>query len=76
MRSKSGPLGASKRSGGWLELDFPNLSVEEIATPAIIREALKDAPDTVFYVAADPNYMVVLKDEAAVKAAGSPGNTS
>ncbi|AKO53043.1 isomerase [Marinobacter psychrophilus] len=68
LRSKSGPLGVHKQSDGWLVLDFPNLAVTEQSTPSIILEALAGAPTTIFYVAKDTNYMLVLENEAAVKA--------
>ncbi|HEA52121.1 PhzF family phenazine biosynthesis protein [Marinobacter antarcticus] len=68
FHSKSGPLGVQKTADNWLVLDFPNFSVEERETPAILAEALGGAPATVFYVPADANYMMVLENEAAVKA--------
>lgn len=67
--SRSGPLGVSKGENDWLTLDFPNLPFEEQATPAIVKDALPEAPDTAYYVPNDTNYMVVLPDEAAVLAA-------
>lgn len=69
FQSKSGPLGVSKRADGWLELDFPNLAFEPTQTPALITEALPGAPETAFFVPNDTNYMLVLADEAAVRAA-------
>lgn len=69
FHSKSGPLGIQKTSGGWLELDFPSLQIEEKNTPAIITEAFGSAPETVFYAPDDTNYMVVLENEAAVRTA-------
>ncbi|WP_100639870.1 PhzF family phenazine biosynthesis protein [Marinobacter salexigens] len=69
FHSKSGPLGVHKRPGDWLELDFPNLSIEEQKTPAIISEALENAPAMAFHVPADTNDMIVMENEAAVKAA-------
>lgn len=67
--SKSGPLGVQQLSGGWLELDFPNLPIEEQETPAIVVEALGHAPATAYHVPSDTNDMLVLENEAAVKAA-------
>jgi len=69
FQSKSGPLGVRKTEDGWLELDFPNLAFEARPTPNLILDALEGAPDTSFFVPEDTNYLVVLKDEAAVKAA-------
>ena len=69
FQSKSGPLGVKQTDNGWLELDFPNLASEERPTPSQILEALEDAPATSLFVPNDTNYLVVLKDEAAVKAA-------
>jgi PhzF family phenazine biosynthesis protein len=69
LHSKSGPLGIRKTSDGWLELDFPNLQMEEQKTPELISDAFGGAPAMVFYVPHDTNYMVVLENEAAVKAA-------
>ncbi|MBU2874696.1 PhzF family phenazine biosynthesis protein [Marinobacter salexigens] len=69
FHSKSGPLAVHKRSGDWLELDFPSLSIEERQAPAIVTEALDHAPASVFHVPADTNDMIVLENEAAVKAA-------
>lgn len=69
LHSKSGPLSVRQSDDGWLVLDFPNLAFEEQTTPTLIREALEGAPDTAFFVPNDTNYMVILKDEAAVRAA-------
>jgi PhzF family phenazine biosynthesis protein len=69
FQSMSGPLGVCKSADGWLALDFPNLPFEMQPTPAIIAEALAEAPETAFYVANDTNYMVVLENEAAVRSA-------
>lgn len=69
FRSKSGPLSVRQADDGWLVLDFPNYACQEQPTPALIREALEGAPDTAFFVPNDTNYMVVLEDEAAVRAA-------
>jgi PhzF family phenazine biosynthesis protein len=69
FHSKSGPLGVHKAPDDWLVLDFPNLPVEERETPANISRALEGAPATAFYVPNDSNYMVVLENETAVKAA-------
>ncbi|SOB76263.1 phenazine biosynthesis protein PhzF family [Marinobacter sp. LV10R510-11A] len=69
FHSKSGPLGVQKAPGDWLILDFPNLPIEERETPALLSGALDGAPTTAFYVPSDANYMVVLENEAAVKAA-------
>ena len=67
--SKSGLLSVRQADDGWLVMDFPNLAFEEQSTPSLIQEALEDAPQTAFFVPNDTNYMVVLKDEAAVRAA-------
>ncbi len=72
FQSKSGPLGVQQTDDGWLQLDFPNLAFEERPTPDLILEALEGAPDTSFFVPNDTNYLVVLNDEAAVKAAQHP----
>ncbi|MDF0751077.1 PhzF family phenazine biosynthesis protein [Marinobacter sp. 71-i] len=69
FQSKSGPLGVQQTDDGWLELDFPNLAVEKRPTLQLIHEALEGAPDTALFVPNDTNYLVVLSDEAAVKAA-------
>lgn len=69
FHSKSGPLGVHKAPDDWLILDFPNLPIEVRETPAIISGALEGAPATAFYVPSDSNYMVVLENETAVKAA-------
>ncbi|MEP1214394.1 MAG: PhzF family phenazine biosynthesis protein [Marinobacter sp.] len=69
FQSKSGPLGVEQTDDGWLELDFPNLAFEQRPTPGLIHEALKGAPDSAFFVPNDTNYLVVLENEAAVKAA-------
>lgn len=69
FRSKSGPLAVRQTDDGWLVLDFPNLAFEPQPTPALIRDALEGAPDTAFFVPNDTNYMVVLENEAAVRAA-------
>lgn len=69
FQSKSGLLGVTRGTDGWLTLDFPNLAYEEQPTPSAIRDALESAPDTAFFVPNDTNYMVVLADEASVRAA-------
>lgn len=69
FQSKSGPLGVKQTDDGWLVLDFPNLPFEQKPTPAPILEALEGAPDISYFVPNDTNYMVILKDEEAVKAA-------
>lgn len=68
LQSKSGLLSVCKSPDDWLVLDFPNLHLEERSTPALISEVFESAAKTVFYVPNDTNYMVVLKNEAAVKA--------
>lgn len=67
--SRSGILGVHQTPDNWLVLDFPNLKTEEQNTPPIISQALDSTPATAFYVPNDTNYMVVLENEAAVKAA-------
>jgi PhzF family phenazine biosynthesis protein len=69
FHSKSGPLGIRQTSDGWLELDFPSLQMEERKTPELIIDAFGSAPATAFFVPHDTNYLVVLENEAAVKAA-------
>ena len=69
FRSKSGPLSVKQTDDGWLVMDFPNLAFEAQPTPALIQEALGDAPATAFFVPNDTNYLLVLDDEAAVRAA-------
>lgn len=69
FRSKSGPLGVTRREGGWLELDFPNLAYEEQPTPDLLRQALPEVGERVYYTPNDANYMVVLENEAAIRAA-------
>jgi predicted PhzF superfamily epimerase YddE/YHI9 len=69
FKSKSGSLGVKQADDGWLELDFPNLPFEERQTPRLVHEALEGAPETALFVPNDTNYLVVLSDEAAVKAA-------
>lgn len=68
FQSQSGPLGVEQTDDDWLELDFPNLAFEERPTPNQILEALEGAPATSFFAPNDTNYLVVLKDEATVKA--------
>lgn len=67
FHSESGPLAVTRCPGGWLELDFPNLATEPEATPALISEALPEAPSEAFYVPNDTNHMVVLANEDAVR---------
>jgi PhzF family phenazine biosynthesis protein len=69
FQSKSGMLGVTRGEDDWLTLDFPNLDFEQRPTPPAITEALENAPETAFFVPNDTNYMVVLADEAAVRAA-------
>lgn len=69
FQSKSGPLGVHKTPDDWLVLDSPNLHIEEQETPAIIFEALGGAPARAFHVPSDTNDMIVLENEAAVRAA-------
>ncbi len=69
FRSKSGPLGVTRLDGGWLELDFPNLAYEQRATPDLLRQALPQVPDRVYYAPNDSNYLVVMESEADVRAA-------
>lgn len=69
FQSKSGLLGVNKGADGWLTLDFPNLPYQERPTPSAIQEALGGAPEVAYFVPNDTNYMVVMDDEAAVKAA-------
>ncbi|HET8801246.1 MAG TPA: PhzF family phenazine biosynthesis protein [Marinobacter sp.] len=68
FHSKSGPLSVKQTDDGWLVLDFPNYAVEAQPTPTLIQEALEGAPATAFFVPNDTNYMLVLDDEAAVRA--------
>ena len=67
--SKSGPLSVRQDDDGWLVMDFPNLAFEERPTPALILEAIADAPETALFVPNDTNYMVIMKDEDAVRSA-------
>jgi len=69
LHSQSGLLGVRQNADGWLQLDFPKLQVQQQSTPAILREALADAPDTAFFVPDDTNYMLVLDSVAAVQSA-------
>ncbi|NMT64320.1 PhzF family phenazine biosynthesis protein [Marinobacter orientalis] len=69
LQSKSGPLNVRQTDDDWLELDFPNLPFEERPTPDLIHEALKDVPDKARFVPDDTNYLISLKDEAAVRSA-------
>ena len=69
LQSRSGPLAVERRADGWLELDFPNLATEPCPTPALIREALGDAPEQAFFVPSDTNYMVVMASESEVRQA-------
>lgn len=69
FQSKSGLLGVSKGEDGWLTLDFPNLPFEERPTPPAIKDALEGAPELAYFVPNDTNYMVVLANEAEVRAA-------
>lgn len=65
--SRSGLLGVRREPDGWLTLDFPALAAEPVPTPAAISRALKEAPETAFYVPADTNHMIVLEHEEAVR---------
>ncbi len=67
FRSLSGPLAVSRKEDDWLQLDFPNLAIEEQTTPELIRESFPSAPDTCFVVPDDTNYMVVLASEDDVQ---------
>lgn len=67
FRSKSGPLGVSRGENGWLEMDFPNLAFEERETPPLLKQALAEAGDTVYFVPNDTNYLVIVDDEEAVR---------
>jgi PhzF family phenazine biosynthesis protein len=69
FHSKSGPLSVRQADDGWLVLNFPNYACEEQPTPDLIREALEGVPATAFFVPSDTNYIVILEDEAAVRAA-------
>jgi PhzF family phenazine biosynthesis protein len=69
LASKSGALAVNRQSDGWLELDFPALGTESVPAPKLLRESLAGVPETVLHVPADTNYLVVLQDEAAVRAA-------
>ncbi|WP_111497842.1 MULTISPECIES: PhzF family phenazine biosynthesis protein [Marinobacter] len=68
FRSLSGPLAVRQLDNDWLELDFPSLPFDAMATPNLIREAIPGAPDEVYRVNVDANYLVVLESEAAVRA--------
>ncbi|TBW59597.1 PhzF family phenazine biosynthesis protein [Marinobacter halodurans] len=68
FRSLSGPLGVRRMSDGWLELDFPNLPYEPVPTPEVIRRGVPEAPEQAFLVNNDANHMIVLDNEAAVRA--------
>ncbi|WP_203140536.1 PhzF family phenazine biosynthesis protein [Marinobacter mangrovi] len=68
FRSLSGPLGVSRKADGWLELDFPNLPYAPIPTPEIIRRSVPDAPEQALLINNDANHMIVLENEAAVRA--------
>lgn len=67
--SRSGTLGVRKQPDGWMVLDFPRLDYEQQQTPALLKEALPEAPDTVYFVPNDTNYLVVLDSEAQVTGA-------
>ena len=69
FQSKSGLLGVTRGEDGWLTLDFPNLPYQERPTPSAIHDALDGAPEVAYFVPNDTNYMMVLADEAAVRAA-------
>ncbi len=69
FRSKSGLLGVRRQADGWLELDFPALAIEPVTAPDVLRQALPGAWDRVFRVPDDINYLVILEDESAVRAA-------
>jgi len=69
LHSQSGLLGVRQNADGWLQLDFPKLRIQQQSTPAIVQEALADAPDTAFFVPDDTNYMLVLDSAAAVQSA-------
>ncbi|WP_166264577.1 PhzF family phenazine biosynthesis protein [Marinobacter caseinilyticus] len=69
LQSRSGPLGVTRLDDGWLELDFPSLPFHPVATPDIVCQGLPEAPATAFVVPDDVNYLVVLANEAAVRAA-------
>lgn len=69
FHSHSGLLAVHREADGWLTLDFPALKAEPVPTPVQLRQALPAAPETAFYVPADTNYMLVLENEAEVRAA-------
>ncbi|TGN41158.1 PhzF family phenazine biosynthesis protein [Marinobacter confluentis] len=69
FQSKSGLLGVRKGDDGWLIMDFPNLPFEARPTPPAILNAIDGAPESSFFVPNDTNYMIVMADEAAIKAA-------
>ncbi|MEX2475705.1 PhzF family phenazine biosynthesis protein [Marinobacter sp.] len=67
LRSKSGILGVRQSADGWLTLDFPRLDWREEPTPALLRQALDNAPETALFVPNDTNYLLTLDSEQAVR---------
>jgi PhzF family phenazine biosynthesis protein len=67
--SRSGPLGATIGTDGWIELDFPALELEPTEPPAGLLEALGVRPDAVRTVGRSRfDLLVELPDAAAVAA--------
>lgn len=67
FRSLSGPLAVSHSPDGWLELDFPALAHQPVATPDLLRQALPGLRDPVFEVPRDTNLLVILENADAVR---------
>ena len=71
FHTQSGWLSARKTTDG-IEMDFPAMRLEEIATPAGVAESLRVAPVRTWLVRdqrnLEKNYLVELENEAAVRA--------
>ena len=67
--SRSGPLGATVGTDGWIELDFPALALDPADPPPGLLEALGSRPDAVRTVGRSRfDLLVELPDAAAVAA--------
>ncbi|AUX41215.1 isomerase [Sorangium cellulosum] len=67
FHTQSGPVTATRRDGGWIELDFPAKREERAATPPGLEEALRVRALYVGKSAFD--YLVLVSSEDEVRAA-------
>ncbi|MFN2496914.1 MAG: PhzF family phenazine biosynthesis protein [Pseudonocardiaceae bacterium] len=68
FNSRSGVLAAHTRDDGTITLDFPAAPSTEIPVPDGLAAALGDRPDSTYGTGALGDLLVVLPDEAAVRA--------